>query len=65
MTQDKAKGKAEEMAGKARQAYGDMADDPEQRSEGEAQETKGKARGKMGELKEKAEEIAEDIKDKL
>ncbi|MCK9517803.1 MAG: CsbD family protein [Dehalococcoidia bacterium] len=61
MDKDKVKGKTDEMAGKARQAYGDMADDPEQQSEGETQEMKGKARSTMSDIKDKAE----DIKDKF
>jgi uncharacterized protein YjbJ (UPF0337 family) len=61
MDKDKIKGKSNEMAGKARQAYGDMADDPEQRSEGESQEMKGKMQGAMGDLKEKAKEIKDKI----
>lgn len=61
MDKDKVKGKSNEMAGKARQAYGDMADDPEQRSEGESQEMKGKVQGAWGDIKDKAE----DVKDKM
>lgn len=61
MDKDKIKGKSNEMAGKARQAYGDMADDPEQRSEGESQEMKGKVQGAWGDMKDKAE----DVKDKM
>lgn len=58
---DKMKGKGNEMAGKAREQYGDMADDPEQEHEGENQEMKGKAQGAWGDIKDKAE----DVKDKI
>ena len=61
MNEEKLKGKANEYAGKGKQAYGDAADDPEQRSEGETQEMKGKGQGAWGDMKDKAE----DFKDKI
>lgn len=53
-TEDKVKGKAEEIAGKVRGKVGDATDNEEMEIKGKVQETKGKARQKLGKMKDKA-----------
>jgi uncharacterized protein YjbJ (UPF0337 family) len=48
---DKAKGAANEMAGKAKRAIGEANDDPNLKAEGAGQELKGKAQKLKGEVK--------------
>ena len=49
---DKAKGLMNEGAGKAKQAWGDLTDNPKAKGEGLAQEAKGKGQQAVGEIKE-------------
>lgn len=44
MSNDRIKGKAEELKGKIKGAAGDMLDDEQMQAEGRAEELKGKAR---------------------
>jgi uncharacterized protein YjbJ (UPF0337 family) len=57
---DKAKGKWEETKGKAKQAWGDITDDPDKVDEGSYDKTKGKARQKLGDAKEWVDEKTDD-----
>jgi uncharacterized protein YjbJ (UPF0337 family) len=50
---DKAKGAANEAAGKAKQDWGEATDSPETKAEGKLDEAKGKAQQLKGEVKEK------------
>ncbi len=56
-TRDKVEGKADELAGRGKQAFGDLTGDERTRSEGASQEMSGKAQGFMGELKNKVLDI--------
>lgn len=53
-TEDKVKGKVDEVAGKVRGKVGDATDNEEMEIKGKIQETKGKARQKIGKIKDKA-----------
>ncbi len=48
---DKVKGAANEAAGKAKQAYGDMTDNAKVKAEGVGQELRGKAQKLKGDVK--------------
>jgi uncharacterized protein YjbJ (UPF0337 family) len=51
-TADKAKGAANEVAGKAKQGIGKAVDSPKMQGEGKAQELKGKGQQAVGKAKE-------------
>lgn len=49
---DKAKGMMNEAAGKTKQAWGDLTDNPKAKGEGMAQEAKGKTQQAVGDVKD-------------
>ena len=61
MNRDEVKGKAEALKGKAKQAAGDLTDDPNLHDEGVADEASGKTRDAFGHAKRKVVEAVEDI----
>ena len=61
MNRDEAKGKAEALKGKAKQATGDLTDDPNLHDEGVSDEAAGKAKDAFGRAKRKVGEAVEDI----
>ena len=61
MTQEKMKGKGNEVVGGAKEKFGEVTGDRDMEAEGEAQELKGKTQGAWGDVKDKAE----DLKDKV
>ena len=61
---DKAKDKAQELAGKAKQGVGDATDDETLKAEGHKDEAAGKLKGTGEDLKEKAAEKFNDLKDR-
>lgn len=63
--ENKAKGTAKEVAGKAQQAWGEGTDQPEHEAEGRARELEGKAQKKLGEAKGKAKERADRVKKRI
>jgi uncharacterized protein YjbJ (UPF0337 family) len=60
-TTDKIKGYANEVAGKAKQAAGDVTDDPKLRREGVAQEAKGDLQKAVGKAKDAVKKTVDDI----
>jgi uncharacterized protein YjbJ (UPF0337 family) len=48
---DKTQGKTDEVKGKARQAYGDLTDNDDQKAKGQAEETQGHAEKAVGDVK--------------
>jgi uncharacterized protein YjbJ (UPF0337 family) len=54
MNKDQIRGRANEVAGKARQAVADVTGNPRRQRAGEAQEIKGKVQKTVGDLKHKA-----------
>ena len=61
MNRDEVKGKAEALKGKAKQAAGDLTDDPNLHDEGVADEAAGKTTDALGHAKRKVGEVVEDI----
>jgi uncharacterized protein YjbJ (UPF0337 family) len=61
MNQDEIKGKVETVKGKAKQAAGDLTDDPDLHDEGVADEAEGQARDSYGKAKRKIGEAVEDV----
>jgi uncharacterized protein YjbJ (UPF0337 family) len=58
-TTDKIKGYANEAAGKAKQAAGDLIDDPKLRREGVAQEAKGDMQKAVGKAKDAVKKVVD------
>ena len=61
MNRDEVKGKAEALKGKAKQAAGDLTDDPNLHDEGVFDEASGKTKEAFGHAKRKVGEAVEDI----
>ena len=61
MNRDEVKGKTEALKGKAKQAAGDLTDDPNLHDEGVADEAAGKTKDAFGHAKRKVGEAVEDI----
>ena len=61
MNRDEAKGNAEALEGKAKQAAGDLTDDPNLHGEGVSDEAYGKTKEAFGHAKRKVGEAVEDI----
>jgi len=55
MESEHIKGAANKLAGKAKQAAGDVLDNAEMQAKGKAQELKGKAQEKVGDIKDSLE----------
>ena len=58
-------GNLDEAKGRAKQAIGDLTDDDDMKREGKVDEHAGKAKDKLGDLKDKAEDVVDDVKDKI
>ncbi len=58
---DRIEGTVDEVQGKGKQGWGDLADDEQARSEGQTDEVKGKGKQSLADAKEKVG----DLKDKL
>src|SRR5262245_31343197 len=65
MNQDELKGKAEQVKGKVKQAFGDLTDDEKLHSEGTADEVRGNVREGFGTARRKVGETIEDIGESL
>jgi len=61
---DKAKNKAEEMGGKAKEAAGDATDNPNLEAEGEADQDRAKAKQVGEHLKDAANEAKDGLSDR-
>jgi uncharacterized protein YjbJ (UPF0337 family) len=61
MNRDEIDGKIDSVKGKAKQAAGDLTDDPNLRDEGVADEAAGDTQAAFGKAKRKAGEFVEDI----
>jgi uncharacterized protein YjbJ (UPF0337 family) len=58
---DEAKGKANEVTGRVKQAAGDLTNDPDLRAEGEAQEVNGNVQKGFGTARRKVGEAVKDL----
>jgi uncharacterized protein YjbJ (UPF0337 family) len=61
MNQDEIKGNVDKLKGKAKQAAGDITDDPELYDEGVDDEAAGEARDTFGKAKRKVGDAVEDV----
>ncbi|SDE23262.1 CsbD family protein [Glycomyces harbinensis] len=62
---DKAKDKAEQLKGKAKEKFGDATDNESLENEGRRDQLKGKAKEEFHDLREKGEDKLGDAKDRL
>jgi len=62
MDSDRIKGKAKEVAGRAKRQAGEWTGDKETQAEGAAQEIKGKVQNTWGKTKDAVRDAAEDVK---
>jgi uncharacterized protein YjbJ (UPF0337 family) len=53
----------DKITGKAKQAAGDVADDPSLRRQGQKEESKGKAKDRLDEAEQRADEEADRVAD--
>jgi uncharacterized protein YjbJ (UPF0337 family) len=58
-------GKFDDAKGRVKQAAGDLTDDDELKREGKADQAAGRVKQKADEAKEKAEDLVDNIKDKV
>lgn len=65
MNKDELEGKAEALKGKAKQAVGDLTDDPNLKDEGIADEAAGKTQDTLGRARRKVGEPIQDVGDKI
>lgn len=65
MNKDELEGKAEALKGKAKQAVGDLTDDPNLKDEGIADEAAGKTQDTLGRARRKVGEAIQDVGDKI
>jgi uncharacterized protein YjbJ (UPF0337 family) len=57
--------KSDDLKGRAKEAVGDLTDNPDLRREGKTDRAAGKVKEKLSDAKEKLEEVVDDVKDKL
>jgi len=62
MDSDRIKGKAEDVAGRAKRQVGEWTGDKETQAEGAAQQVKGKVQNAWGKAKDAARDAADDAK---
>jgi uncharacterized protein YjbJ (UPF0337 family) len=62
-TSDKAKGKLDELKGKAKDKVGDLTDDESLQAEGKKDRLKGKGKQAWGTLKNTGQDLKDDVKD--
>jgi uncharacterized protein YjbJ (UPF0337 family) len=62
---DKAKDKAEQLKGKAKEHFGDATDNESLENEGRADQLKGKGKEGVHDLREKGEDKLHDVTDRL
>jgi uncharacterized protein YjbJ (UPF0337 family) len=63
MDKDRIKGRAKDVAGRVREAWGALTNDPEDKLEGEATQVEGKIQEKFGYFKDEARKIRDRVAD--
>jgi len=58
-------GTTDDMKGRAKQAVGDLADDPDLKREGTADRASGAVKDKVESVKDKVEDVVDSAKDKM
>lgn len=62
MDKDRIKGKAEDIAGRAKRQVGEWTGDKDAQAEGAVDQLKGKARNAVGKVKDAARDVADDAR---
>jgi uncharacterized protein YjbJ (UPF0337 family) len=62
MEDKRTEGKADELKGRAKEAWGDLTDDEKTQREGKADQVKGKAKEAAGNVKKAAKDAKEGVK---
>jgi uncharacterized protein YjbJ (UPF0337 family) len=62
MADKRTEGKADELKGRAKEAWGDLTDDEKAQREGKVDQVKGKAKEAAGNAKKAAKDVKEGIK---
>ncbi len=62
MDKDRIKGKAEDIAGRAKRQVGEWTGDKDAQAEGAMDQLKGKARNAVGKVKDAARDVADDAR---
>jgi len=57
--------KGDDLKGRAKEAVGDLTDNPDLTREGKTDRAAGKVKEKLSDAKEKLEDVVDDVKDKL
>jgi uncharacterized protein YjbJ (UPF0337 family) len=60
-----ASSKADDLKGRAKEAVGDLTNNPDLKREGKTDRAAGKVKEKLSEAKDKLEDVVDDVKDKL
>jgi uncharacterized protein YjbJ (UPF0337 family) len=60
-----ASSKADDLKGRAKEAVGDLTDNPDLKREGKSDRAAGKVKEKLSDAKDKLEDVVDDVKDKL
>ncbi len=58
-------GTADDIKGRAKEAAGALTDDKDLKNEGKTDQAAGKAKNVVGDIKDKAEDVVDNVKDKL
>lgn len=59
MTEDRSQGKADEFKGRAREAYGDLTGNEDQKAQGQAEQAQGKGKQVVGDLKNAVNDLTD------
>ena len=57
--------KSDDLKGRAKEAVGDLTDNPDLKREGKTDRAAGKVKEKLSDAKEKLEDVVDDVKGKL
>jgi uncharacterized protein YjbJ (UPF0337 family) len=57
--------RSDDLKGRAKEAVGDLTDDPDLKREGKTDRAAGKVKDKLSEAKDRLEDVVDDVKDKL
>jgi len=60
-SRDRIEGKVDELSGRGKSAYGDLADDDQKRAEGESDQTKGKVKQGLADVKDKVDDAVKKV----
>jgi len=58
-------GRSDDLKGRAKEAVGDLTDDPDLKREGKTDRAAGKVKDKLSDAKDRLEDVVDDVKDKL